>query len=267
MSLAARAAAALGREVTGARALHGGDLSTVTALVLEDGSRLVAKEGTLVETEARMLQAMAGTGAPVPGVVHVELGLLLIEYLEETAATPAAWDRLGRVLRAMHDHTAPEPGWPEPYAFGRVAIDNAPAPDWPTFWAERRLLSEASSLPPDLARRLETLAARLPDILPKHPPLSLLHGDLWSGNLLFGPGGAAHLIDPACYNGHAEVDLAMLSLFDRPGPGFEAAYGARDPGWETRRNVYSLWPSIVHLRLFGTAYRGMTEGFLAALGH
>ena len=74
------------------------------------------------------------------------------------------------------------------------------------------------------------------------------------------------LIDPACYWGHAEVDLAMLDLFGRPGPGFREAYGAPEPGEAERAPLYKLWPALVHLRLFGRSYRGMVEGFLEAAG-
>lgn len=266
MSLRAQVEAALGAEVTGDAAIHGGDLSSVVALDLADGRRVVAKRGPVVEAEARMLRALSLAGVPVPEVLHAEGGLLLLECLEEAAPSPEGWARLGTVLRAMHDNAAAAPGWPEPYAFGRVGIPNDPAPDWPTFWAEQRLMSAPSALPADLGRRIGALADRLPDLLPAAPPFALLHGDLWPGNLLFGPGGSVHLIDPACYHGHAEVDLAMLHLFGQPDADFAASYGPLDPGWEERRHVYSLWPAIVHLRLFGASYGVMVDRHLSALG-
>lgn len=74
------------------------------------------------------------------------------------------------------------------------------------------------------------------------------------------------LIDPACYHGHAEVDLAMLALFGRPGPAFHDNYGALEPGAEDRLPVYQLWPALVHLRLFGAGYRGLVERCLNAAG-
>lgn len=79
-------------------------------------------------------------------------------------------------------------------------------------------------------------------------------------------GRLSGLIDPACYRGHGEVDLAMLSLFGAPGPAFAAGYGALEPGAETRRPIYRLWPAIVHLRLFGGGYRGLVERLLDEAG-
>lgn len=78
-------------------------------------------------------------------------------------------------------------------------------------------------------------------------------------------GRLAALIDPACYYGHEEVDLAMLTLFDAPPPEFWEAYWALEPGWERRRDVYQLFPALVHLRLFGATYAGMVDRLLQSL--
>ncbi|MEC7764323.1 MAG: fructosamine kinase family protein [Pseudomonadota bacterium] len=255
-----------GDRISGRRPLHGGDLSTVTLLSLQGGARLVAKTGPLVDREARMLAAMADAGAPVPGVVGVTGNILLLDALEEARPDASSWAHVGAALATLHAATGPIYGWTEDYAFGPVAIPNGQTTDWPDFWAAHRLLIHARELPGGLAPRLANLAERLPHILPAAPRPALLHGDLWTGNLLFGPAGAVHFIDPACYYGDAEADLAMLHLFGAPGRGFDAAYGPLEPGWEERRAVYTLWPALVHLRLFGTSYRGMVDRLLHHLG-
>ncbi|SDN44602.1 Fructosamine-3-kinase [Lutimaribacter pacificus] len=254
----------LGQPLRGLRALHGGDLSEVFGVTLADGARAAVKRGRFVTREAAMLRAMAAAGAPVPGVLAAGGDLLALEWLDETPPNPAGWADLGHALRALHDSTGTHYGWPEDYAFGSVPIHNTQGDDWPAFWAGNRLLA---LLPRDaqLARRVTALAARLPDRLPRRPAPALLHGDLWAGNVLFS-GPRAWLIDPACYHGDAEVDLAMLTLFGRPHPDFDAAYGALSPGWQARRPVYALWPALVHLRLFGSGYRGMVAGLLDACG-
>ncbi len=157
-------------------------------------------------------------------------------------------------------------------------ILNAPSNDWIAFWSEQRLMPIAATLPPPLARRIERICTRLPDLIPierictrlpdlipAQPAPALLHGDLWGGNVLFGS-GTAHLIDPACYHGDGEVDLAMLELFDHPAPAFWSAYGRPAGDWPTRRAVYQLWPALVHLRLFGTGYLPLLEARLTQLG-
>ena len=245
--------------------LRGGDLSEVTLVELSDGRRSVAKRGPLVAREARMLEAIARAGVPAPRVLGLSGPVLFLEALDEAPPTPALWARFGADLARLHATSGPAYGWPEDYAFGPVEIVNASAEHWPGFWAECRLLPFLPHVPGALAGRIERLAARLPGLLPAQPAPGLLHGDLWAGNLL-PTARAIHLIDPACYYGHGEVDLAMLHLFGAPGPGFAESYGMLEPGWETRRAIYTLWPALVHLRLFGAGYRGLVERLLAAAG-
>ena len=260
------ALAEIGAKAARVTPLHGGDLSQVVRVELADGRAVVAKAGELVVREERMLAALGRAGAPVPEVLAVSGQVMLLEALEEAPARPEAWADLGAALARLHARHGAGYGWEEGYAFGRVAIDNGPAADWPGFWVRRRLLAAPEALPADLRARLEALAARLSDILPARPAPALLHGDLWQGNVLFAPGGRAFMIDPACYYGHGEVDLAMLTLFGSPPEAFWQAYGALEPGWQARRAAYQLWPALVHLRLFGAGYRPMVEGLLARLG-
>lgn len=174
---------------------------------------------------------------------------------------------MGSALKALHGAKIDAPyGWAEDYAFGSLPIENRQNTDWPAFWGAHRVLAPAEGLPPGIRPRLLRLTQKLPDILPAAPRPALLHGDLWDGNLLFGTAPDVWFIDPACYVGHSEVDLAMLHLFGQPGTGFAERYGALEPGWEERRLVYTLWPALVHFRLFGASYRGMVERLLSELG-
>ncbi len=264
MTCRARLEALLGAAVLSIGRLTGGDLSTVSEVTLTDGRRLIAKESATAREEGAMLESIRATGCPAPSVVVAECGLLVMERLADGGPPgPVAWEAAGRAIRRLHDARGEAYGWRRDHAFGTVAIPNALSQDWPGFWAERRLLAGSSGLPSGVARRLERLAAALPDRLPATPPPAFLHGDLWSGNLLFGPAGFSEIIDPAAYFGHAEVDLAMLSLFGRPPSKFFEGYGALEDGWEMRRPIYQLWPALVHLRLFGAGYRAMVEGLLA----
>ena len=137
---------------------------------------------------------------------------------------------------------------------------------WPAFWAERRLLPSCPHVASPLARRIETLAADLPNRLPELSAPSLLHGDLWGGNILAGSNKVTALIHPACYYGHGEVDIAMLNVFDGPSRAFYDAYNALEPGWKERLIIYQTLASLVHVRLFGSGYRPMVERLLSEAG-
>lgn len=255
----------LGSPVRASARLHGGDLSDVFKLTLANGQEVVAKVGARVSTEARMLKAIGNAGTPAPRVLGVVGRFLFLEALPETAASTESWEALGHGLRQLHGAKGPHYGWDEDYAFGPVEIPNAPKSDWCDFWVENRLLAAPGALPTDLLKRLETLASRLSDWVPATPAASLLHGDLWSGNVLFSD-RSAYVIDPASCYGHSEVDLAMLCLFGHPPEPFWSGYGRPDPGWKDRQPLYQLWPALVHLRLFGAGYRSMVETRLTALG-
>lgn len=246
--------------------LAGGDLSEVL-LVPREGETVVAKGGAAPAVEAAMLRALAAAGAPVPRVEGEFEGVLLLEQINHDGLFNArAWADLGERLAELHAYVGAGYGWAADYSLGTVHLDNHERRDWPSFWAEQRLIAVARLLDRPWRARVDALAHRLADQLPATPPPSLLHGDLWSGNILVRDGRVAALIDPACYHGDAEVDLAMLSLFDRPPESFLNAYGALSPGWEERRTVYQLFPALVHLRLFGAGYAGLVDRLLSSAG-
>ncbi len=246
--------------------LAGGDLSEVLLLYRQDGRRNVAKGGPATATEAAMLRAIAAAGVPAPAVEAEHDGVLLLEHVfNDGVFSAATWRDIGAKVALLHNHGAEDYGWPLDYRLGTVELDNRPAMDWPAFWAERRLIPTAAILDRPWRERIEQAALRLEVLLPPAPAPCLLHGDLWPGNILVAEGRLAALIDPACYYGDREVDLAMLDLFGSPPQEFQEAYGALDAGWEQRRVVYQLFPALVHLRLFGASYAGMVDRLLNQL--
>ena len=110
----------------------------------------------------------------------------------------------------------------------------------------------------------ESLFLRLKELVPNEPA-SLLHGDLWSGNLICGPEQNPVFIDPAVYFGHREVDIAMTHMFGGFHPSYLESYTDVFPleaGWEKRLELHNLYPYLVHLNLFGRSYLGRIEQVL-----
>ncbi|WP_172451757.1 fructosamine kinase family protein [Sphingobium sp. SA916] len=261
----ARAGSLLGTRVESATRLSGGDLSSVSRLVLADRRTIIAKHGPLVEEEGAMLSAIRETHAPVPNILAVEKGLLLLEDLPATGQISRSWGHLAEILDHLHAPTGQPYGWDRDYSFGPVAITNGRSDSWVDFWADKRLRCHLPHLEPHLAHRVARLADRLADHIPGSPSPALLHGDLWGGNILIERDHVSGLIDPACTYGDREVDLAMLSLFDQPPAAFYDACGLTH-GWHERQPVYRLWPLLVHVRLFGGAYHQQAGACLDALG-
>jgi fructosamine-3-kinase len=232
-----------------------------------EGRDMVAKSGPQLTAEAQMLRTLAEAGVPVPAIEAEYGDVLLLEHVpNDRAFSPRAWADIGANVRAMHGHEDGQYGWPVDYALGSVLLDNRQTANWPAFWIDNRLRAPANLLDLPWRKRIDALAARAADMLPPDPPAALLHGDLWSGNILVREGRLAALIDPACFHGDPEVDLAMLCLFDDPDEAFWDAYGPLRPGWRERRVIYQLFPAILHLRLFGPTYSALVDRLLTQVG-
>jgi fructosamine-3-kinase len=245
--------------------LAGGDLSGALLLHHPDGRLQIAKGG-LPGAEAAMLRSLANAGVPAPLVEGEHEDVLLLDHVANDGVfSPRAWADVGTCLRRLHDTRGERFGWPADYRIGTVDIDNRESEDWPSFWGERRLVATARVLDRPWRERVERAAALMPELLPSRPAASLLHGDLWTGNILVNGGRVAAFIDPACYYGHSEADLAMLTLFADPPNEFQSAYGALDEGWDRRRPAYQLFPALLHMRLFGASYESLADNLLSRL--
>jgi fructosamine-3-kinase len=234
--------------------------------------------------EAAGLRWLDVPGGPrVARVLDVGPAHLDLERLSPARPTPAGARAFGRALAVLHDAGTPAfgalPPGVEAGFFGPV---DDPLPmaagawdDWPAFYAEARLRPvveqgrERGMLTADDAALVEAVCARLPRIAGASAgdPPARLHGDLWSGNVLWCP--EAVLIDPAAHGGHRETDLAMLALFGAPHlDEVLAGYGEvhpLSPGWRERVGLHQLYPLAVHAVLFGGGYVGQTRRLLAEL--
>jgi fructosamine-3-kinase len=225
--------------------------------------------------EAAGLAAMTATATvSTPELVGVSDSELLTGLIEPGADTHRGWSELGRQLALMHRVEQPCFGFTADNYCGASPQINPRYSDGFSFFAECRLLfqgrlaRDAALLDRADIRQLETLAGRLEELVPEQAP-SLLHGDLWRGNVLFDPGGNAHLIDPACYWGWPEAELGMTTLFGSFDPAFYEAYADHmplQPGWRERLPLYNLYHLLNHLNLFGSGYYSQVKAVLSNPG-
>ncbi|EPC02618.1 hypothetical protein L861_09755 [Litchfieldella anticariensis FP35 = DSM 16096] len=256
------------------RPLSGGDIAAVYRLDTDQGMVVVKCDtAERLAGEADGLRALrdAGTRLVVPEVLGEADGWLVMEALDSGLATTGNDEVLGEGLRELHAVTAETHGWYRDNACGRTPQPNTSLADGRAFQRERRLLPMTAAcyqrglIDSRLRGRLEAVATSLDDWLPD-VPASLVHGDLWGGNVLHTARGPA-IIDPAVYRHYPEVDLAMLTLFGSPSETFFDAYwnGPRPDDWPRRQALFQLYPLLNHLLLFGGAYHSGVESTVSRL--
>jgi fructosamine-3-kinase len=247
-----------------------------------------AKTGDLAvlarfEAEAAGLAALRATRTVrVPEVLSCGLvdhqARIELEYLDLRGFDRASGAELGRQLAELHRHSGEHFGWSADNFIGDAPQRNGWRDNWALFYAERRLRPQLQwAIGNGMDRRLadmgESLAERLPAFfLDYRPTVSLLHGDLWSGNAATLADGTPVIFDPAVYYGDREADIAMSELFGGFPESFYASYRLAwplDVGYETRKTLYNLYHVLNHFNLFGAGYLGqarrMIERLLAEL--
>jgi fructosamine-3-kinase len=267
-----------GSRVEGLTPLSGGCVGEVLLVRLADGGRLVAKLGPGLEPEAFMLRWLAArTRLPVPEVLHGEDDLLLMEFIDGADPFDArAQEHAAELLAALHGAQWHSFGFERDTVIGGLTQPNPPTERWTDFFRDHRLLYmarqalDAGRLPAALMRRAERLAARLGEFVAEPERPGLIHGDCWGGNILTRRGRVAAFIDPALYFADPEIELAFGTLFGTLGePFFRRYHEIRPlrPGFfETRRDLYNLYPLLVHVRLFGGSYVAQAEAVLQRFG-
>ncbi|ODR98798.1 hypothetical protein AUC68_06240 [Methyloceanibacter methanicus] len=276
----------LGAEVVRLEPLSVGFGLTGAVALLSDGRRLAVKarqsdsqRGTDLALEGAMLADLARlSDLPVPHVHAAAADVLVMDFIDNDGGriTPDVERDAATLIARLHATPRPYFGYERDTLIGPLHQPNPRGEAWVPFFRDHRLLHMAraardeGALPPSLHDRLERLADDLGAYLTEPPFPSLLHGDLWTGNVLVKGNRIAGFIDPAIYFGHPEIELAFTTMFGTFGRAFFEAYEDMmplEPGFhEVRKDIYNLYPTLVHVRLFGGSYVAAVDSTLKTLG-
>lgn len=272
----------LGAGVRALDPLHGGCIGQVYQADLEDGRRVVVKvaEGPTaqLDVEGYMLRYLAAkSDLPVPAVLHDAPDLLIMSYLPGGSRFGReAQEHAAELLAALHAVTAEQFGLERDTLIGGLHQPNSWSTSWLDFFARQRLsymareAERAGRLAAGTRQRVERLAGQLSRWIQETPYPSLIHGDVWTTNVLAEGGRITGFVDPAIYYADAEIELAFTTLFGTFGEPFFRRYQELrplQPGFfEERRDLYNLYPLLVHVRLFGGSYVGSVERTLRRFG-
>jgi len=274
--------ASLGERLKSARPMGGGCIGEVYRVDLDSGTPLVAKvdrEGkSHLEREAYMLRYLREKSAlPIPEVYHGSETLLLMEFVEGSSSFSEGAERhAAELLAALHGITADSYGHERDTLIGNLNQPNPWTQSWVEFFRDQRLLylanvaHDARRLPPEDLTRIRRLAGKLEDYLEEPERPSLIHGDVWSANVLAKGDRISAFLDPAIYHAEAEIELSFISLFNSFGEPFLEHYAEIRPikpgFFEVRRDLYNLYPLLVHVYFFGGGYLASVRSTLSRFG-
>ena len=230
----------------------------------------------MLAAEAEGLRELAKSGAiRVPEVIRLTEDFLVLEFIP-TATNPPTnfWSKLGRQLANLHAYSQKIPGFHQDNFIGRSPQKNHRTSNWKDFFWQSRLLPQwEMAMQRGVPNKIKLLWQKL-EILwsatleGSSPQASLLHGDLWSGNVLVSNNGDPVVIDPAVYYGDAEADLSLTYLFGGFPAKFYDAYHEIRPkseGFVRRQKVYQLYHLLNHFNLFGNNYTQSVESCLGEI--
>lgn len=236
-------------------------------LTLGTGKLLVAKVAEYgMDTEAWMLNYLReNSKLPIPKVYYSNEHIIAMQHVAGQQVTDEQAQRnAGEHLAALHQIRADEYGFERDTLIGSMPQPNPKTGDWAAFFTEHRLLYMAREAQREgkvdggFIRQVEKLVPKISAMIKNAQPPSLLHGDVWSGNVLASRGKIEAFLDPAIYYGDPEIELAFIRLFNTFGGSFFARYGEINPirpgFYEERADIYALYPLLVHTRLFGASY-------------
>jgi fructosamine-3-kinase len=270
---------ALGRRPRRVQPLAGAGHGATLWRITVDGADLVAKAADArLTSEGRSLVLLARAGLPTPAVHHADDTLLVMDHVENdgSALSAAGAQAAAEMLARLHDVTDASCGFDHDCMLGGLTQLNERMATWSEFFRHKRLVHaawlarRAGRIDDALFGRVERLAADLAGRIDEPQRPALLHGDLWRGNVLTRRGEVAAFIDPAPYFGHPEIELAFTTLFGGfPDAFYERYVALRPPApgfHEQRRDLYLLYPMLVHAALFGAPYDASVARLLDGIG-
>jgi fructosamine-3-kinase len=229
----------------------------------------------MFEAESRGLKLLRKSNFNVPEPLQVGVvdnaQFILMKWIDQGSPNQDFWSVFGRSLAELHSISSKGFGLDHDNYIGSLPQQNEIAETWAEFYQNKRLIPQIEMarangrLTSKMAVGFDSLFEQLPDLFPKEKP-SLLHGDLWSGNMMTALDGSPSIFDPAVYYGHREMDMAMMALFGGFGNSWVEAYNEVYPlesGWQERIPLGQLYPLMVHVNLFGGGYAGSVERILS----
>lgn len=245
---------------------------TLYKLEFKNHAPVVAKFGrpklrNHLALEHQMLKHLNGYDfLTTPKAIYADEELYLMDYIEHEALGhhQAAEATIAKQIANLHDIKAKKFGFEYDTLIGSLLQPNRFNQNWIEFFRDERLLPfaeqcyEKKLVTTDFRLKMDKLAARLDELLLNNHPPTLIHGDLWFGNILSDGEKLKALIDPALYYANPEIELAYVTMHNSLGNDFFDEYQQHhkidDGFFDQRKDIYNIYPNLVHILLCGSEY-------------
>jgi fructosamine-3-kinase len=265
----------LRQKIVSVSPLSAANTAQIYRIATDNKNTFVAKiANSGMDIEAWMLTYLKEKSKlPVPSVFYSNEHIIIMQFINPHHSLDDNGHRhAAELLGELHKIHADSYGLERDTLVGSLHQPNKQSKNWVEFFAQERLMYMAgealkeNKIDKNMMKQVEKLVGKLGNYIKNPAPPSLVHGDVWGGNILCGNGSVAAFLDPAIYYADPEIELAFIKLLNTFSDTFFARYNEINPikpgFFEERAHIYSLYPLLVHTRLFGTSYARKAQKIL-----
>ena len=201
-----------------------------------------------------------------PSIINYNDNLLIMSFINNDDDQPnqTNGDLLNSII-SLHSNKSEDYGFSFDTQIGGLRQINSSSKNWLEFYRDKRLnyifdlVNKNQPMDETINTKIDLLIKKIDNFIPNKPIASLLHGDLWEGNILFKNKKFVGFIDPGSFYGHNELELSYLRWFNPKfiDENFLDKYNDHikiDKYYLEYEPIYQLYYSLLNVYLWDRSY-------------